>query len=180
MIKRCSPLPSVWGVKPDFIRPDFLSSDESSMYEVLAHAVEFYKKQGQNFDEILLLQPTSPLREVEDYLKLKAEYDGDDECDMVVSVTKSKENPYYTLFEVFENGYIEKSKKGDFSRRQDCPEVYALNGALYLIKSESMLRNKSLFSDRVRIIEMPPSRSVDIDTIEDFEYVEYLMQKTRN
>ena len=165
-----------YGIEPDFVRSEALSSDNASMYDVLADALDFYERRGRYFDSLLLLQPTSPFREGLDFTQLAQVYEKG--CDMAVTVSLSKENPYYTLMEEDVDGYLQKSKKSSFVRRQDCPEVYALNGSMYLINVTSLKDNGSLAFDKIRKSIMPRYRSVDIDNLEDFEYAEFLLARS--
>jgi N-acylneuraminate cytidylyltransferase len=161
------------GVSVPFIRPEYLSNDTATSYDVIKHALDHYKKVNKYFDAILLLQPTSPFRTQEDFDKLLYEYDAD--TDMVVSVKLTKENPYFTLFEEDKGGFLKKSKQGDFERRQDCPEVYAFNGSMYLIKVKSLTKNKISEFKKIKKVIMPAERSVDIDTFEDWILAEYYL-----
>ncbi|MDZ7742750.1 MAG: hypothetical protein U5Q03_13640 [Bacteroidota bacterium] len=61
-----------------------------------------------------------------------------DDLEMVVSVKETKPNPYFSLFEENKQGYIEKSKKGNFTRRQDCPKAWEFNGAIYFINIQTL------------------------------------------
>jgi N-acylneuraminate cytidylyltransferase len=82
---------------------------------------------------------------------------------MVVSVKKTSSNPYYVLFEENETGYLEKSKKGNFNRRQDCPEVWEFNGAIYVINNNAlMLKSISNFT-KINKYVMNSYESIDID-----------------
>jgi N-acylneuraminate cytidylyltransferase len=128
------------GVSVPFIRPDALASDDSSTNDVLIHALSYYESIDKKFDAILLLQPTSPFRSQEDFTQLLSEITS--EIDMVVSVKVAKENPYFTLFEEDNGGYLQKSKNGGFIRRQDCPPVYAFNGSMYLISIGALKNHK--------------------------------------
>jgi N-acylneuraminate cytidylyltransferase len=123
------------GITIPFIRPDELANDNASSHDVIIHAINQYEKLNQTFDAVLLLQPTSPFRIQDDFTNLIKEYSVD--TDMVVSVKLAKENPYFTLFEENSEGFLNKSKIGNYERRQDCPEVYAFNGSMYLINIES-------------------------------------------
>ena len=125
------------------------------------------------YDYILLLQPTSPFREkkhLEDILMANTE-----ECDMIVSVKETESNPYYVLFEENKSGLLEKSKKGNFTRRQDCPKVYEYNGSMYLIKVSSI--KEKLFSSfkKIKKYEMHSKYSIDIDSEIDFKLAEVLL-----
>lgn len=163
------------GLVAPFLRPDELATDTAGSYEVMLHAIHFYESKGYNPDILVLLQPTSPFRtskHIEEALKL-FRFD----IDMVVSVKETTSNPYYVLFEENSDGYLEKSKTASFARRQDCPKVWEINGAIYLINVES-LKSKNL-SEFKRIIKMPmdAAHSVDIDSPLDWDFAEFLINR---
>lgn len=163
------------GITVPFIRPAHLSSDTASSYDVLLHAMNYAEASGIIFDSIVLLQPTSPFRtahHIKEALKL---YSPD--LHMVVSVQESDENPYYSLFEESENGFLEKSKEGNFTRRQDCPSVYSYNGAIYIINPDQ-LKQKTLGEfTKVKKYVMPKADSIDLDTELDWKLAEILMSE---
>ncbi|MNI21504.1 CMP-N,N'-diacetyllegionaminic acid synthase [compost metagenome] len=165
------------GVKIPFKRPEELATDKASSYDVIMHALKFYENQGCCFDAILLLQPTSPFRSQEDFKNLIADYSGD--TDMVVSVKYSKENPYFTLFEENDDGYLKKSKEGNFERRQDCPQVFALNGSMYLINAEAVKKSPLSEFKKIKKIIMPEERSIDIDTFADWNLAEFYLNNSK-
>ncbi len=153
----------------DFIRPAEFATDNSSSYDVLMHAINFYKQRDISFEYILLLQPTTPYRKAEhlkEILDLKFETD----LDMVVSVNETSSNPYYNLFEENENGLISKSKKSDFVRRQDCPKIYEINGAYYLISVKSLLSKPiSKFEKIKKYLINDEKYYLDIDNQADWD-----------
>lgn len=163
------------GISIPFIRPEELANDNASSYDVIIHAINHYEKLNQNFDAVLLLQPTSPFRIQDDFTHLIKKYD--DGIDMVVSVKLTKENPYFTLFEENGEGFLNKSKIGNFERRQDCPEVYAFNGSMYLINIKSIKKSRLTDLKRIKKIIMPDERSVDIDTLADWTLAEFYLNK---
>ncbi|MBC7744360.1 MAG: acylneuraminate cytidylyltransferase family protein [Flavobacterium sp.] len=154
-----------------FKRPGHLALDSSSSYDVLLHALNHYKEKNKEFDAVLLLQPTSPFRSQTDFKNVITEFN--DDCDMVVTVKESKANPYFNLFEENAYGFLEKSKKGDFQRRQDCPPVYAFNGSIYLMRVTSLEKAKISEFKNVKKVVMPEERSIDIDTMADWKLAEY-------
>jgi N-acylneuraminate cytidylyltransferase len=163
------------GFSVPFLRPKHLALDTSGTYEVLLHAVEFYKNQGYNADTLILLQATSPFRNskhIEEALSLF-----DFSCDMVVSVKETKSNPYYTLREENQNGWLVKSKEGVFTRRQDCPKVFELNGAIYIINIKSLMNSPLNKFKKVRKYEMDELSSIDIDSPLDWEFASLLIDK---
>ena len=165
-----------YGINVPFVRPEDLATDGAGSYEVIMHALEYFGK--GNFDAVLLLQPTSPLRRISDYLKMEAQFK--QELDMVVTVKRSKENPYFNLFEENTDGTLKRSKSSEFTRRQDCPAVYAMNGSMYLMNVQSLLKTNIQGFTKIDKIEMPDELSIDIDTIQDWIIAEYLMTKNEN
>ena len=163
------------GVNVPFIRPDELSSDNATSYDVIMHALRHYEGNGKNFDAVLLLQPTSPFRNQQDFENLISNFA--DDIEMVVSVKNTKENPYFTLFEEDESGFLNKSKKGNFERRQDCPKVFAYNGSMYLMHVNAL--NNMTISEftKIKKIVMPEERSIDIDTMADWTLAEFYLDK---
>ncbi len=162
------------GVKVDFRRPETLSSDSASTYDVIMHALDYYKINKNCFDAVMLLQPTSPFRNQEDFNAMIHNYS--DKIDMVVSVKEAKENPYFTLFEEGQNGYLNKSKTSNFLRRQDCPSVFAFNGSMYLINTESLKAMQINEFTKIKKVVMPEERSIDIDTIADWVLAEFYIK----
>lgn len=162
------------GLTVPFIRPTELATDQAGTREVLLHAVSYYETIDYFADTIILLQPTSPLRnsaQIKEALKLYKE-----DCDMVVSVKETKSNPYYILREENVDGWLVKSKEGNYTRRQDCPKVWELNGAIYIIKLETL--KTSVINDfkKVRKYEMDEISSHDIDTDLDWKLAETLLK----
>lgn len=162
------------GITIPFIRPEELATDKATSYDVIIHAINHYEKLNKTFDVLLLLQPTSPFRIQDDFARLIKKYSI--ETDMVVSVKIAKENPYFTLFEENNEGFLNKSKLGDFERRQDCPVVYAFNGSLYLINIASIKKTRMTELKNIKKIIMPEERSVDIDTFADWALAEFYLK----
>ena len=154
-------------------RPNNLSHDSTSMEDVIYHVIKFYGNKNIVFNSVVLLQPTSPIRKISDFTKIKKRFNSN--LDMVVSVKKARENPYYLLYEENEKGYLEKSKSLRVIRRQDAPLVYCLNGSFFMINTAS-LKNKSIndFSKIVKV-EMPFERSIDLDDKVDWSFLNFLI-----
>ena len=164
-----------YGVQIPFVRPAELSSDTSGSQEVIEHALNWHEEQNQSFDVVVLLQVTSPLRNATHVKAALALWSP--EVDMVVSVKETDSNPYYVLFEEDRNEFLQKSKQGTFTRRQDCPKVYEYNGAVYVM-SISTLKNNGIFNfNKKRKFTMSKESSVDVDDIIDFRLAEILMKE---
>ena len=155
------------GLSIPFKRPERLAKDNSSSYEVILHALNFYKNKGKVFDAVVLLQPTSPFRKKEFLEQMFELYN--QELDMVVTVKESQDNPYYSLFEDDVSGFLKKSKEGIFTIRQDIPKVYSLNGSIYLINVKSLLNSD--FSDFTKIKKYVLNDFFSIDIDSQFDWV---------
>ena len=164
------------GLKVPFVRPTELSTDQSGTYEVLLHALDFYESKGVHYDTIVLLQPTSPFRTVDDVKACLELYS--DDIDMVVSVKQAATNPYYNAFEIDDNGFLHISKgEGNYTRRQDAPKVWEYNGAVYVINVESLRKMPLGKFTRRRMYEMSAERSIDLDTPTDWLIAETIITK---
>lgn len=164
-----------YGLVVPFKRPAELATNQAGSYGVLRHAVDFYGQQGQIYDMVVLLQPTSPFRQARHVREAINLYTPD--LDMVVSVTESAANPYFNLFEETDAGFLAPSKTGDFGRRQDAPTVYAYNGAVYVINPASLAERTLREFASVKKYVMDPADSVDLDTPLDWAFAEFLMQQ---
>lgn len=162
------------GTKVPFLRPTELATDTAGTYEVLLHAISHYENNGYTPDVLILLQATSPFRtskHIEEALELFTE-----DCEMVVSVKETKANPYYILREENTEGWLENSKKGNFTRRQDCPKVYEVNGAIYIISVEALKQKNISDFTKVKKYLMDDISSHDIDDMIDWKFAEFLLK----
>ena len=162
------------GLEVPFLRPTELATDTSSSEDVLKHAIKEAVKKGLLFDAVVLLQPTSPFRNEEHIQSAIIEFEKDPES-LLLSVTEARENPYYTLMEEDKDGFLQKSKQSNFTRRQDCPSVWNINGAIYIFpKNEFMKGGFDTLSKRKFV--MNALASIDIDTSSDWTIAESLLK----
>jgi CMP-N,N'-diacetyllegionaminic acid synthase len=157
-----------------FVRPASLATDKSPTNDAIRHALDFYAAKGIFYDVVVLLQPTSPFRKEEHVAGALNKFHKD--IDMVVTVCETDANPYYVLFEEDGSGFIAKSKKGNFTRRQDCPKVWRLNGAVYVINTSSLINRPTKDFTKIIKSEMEEIYSVDLDTPLDWQWAEFLLQ----
>jgi CMP-N,N'-diacetyllegionaminic acid synthase len=162
------------GLGLPFIRPDDLATDTAGSREVILHAIKFYEaERGITYKRVCLLQPTSPLRTSQHIREAFELWEGG--LDMVVSVKASKSNPYYNLFEETD-GFLKQSKPGNFTRRQDAPNIWEYNGAIYIISVTSIKQSTFAEFSRVRKYEMDAESSIDIDTSADLDRTKMILQ----
>ena len=166
-----------YGLPVPYRRPDYLATDTAGSREVIIDAMNWADANGIKYDIVVLLQPTSPLRTA---LDIKGALDLYREgVDMVVSVTEAPCNPYYDCFETDPvTGALHVSKgDGLLTRRQDAPPAWVYNGAVYVIRPESIRRLPlGAFPVRIPFI-MPRERSIDLDTMLDWQIAESLLSK---
>lgn len=167
------------GLPVDYLRPKSLGGDNVGSREVILDVMNYADRKGIVYNNVVLLQPTSPMRTAEDVECCLRLFSPD--CDMVVSVTEAACNPYYDCFETADDGTLHVSKgDGRLTRRQDAPKAWQYNGAVYVIRPES-IRNMALGEFPRRLpYEMPRSRSVDLDTPLDWMIAEKLMEEFQN
>jgi len=156
-------------------RPEELAKDETPTIDVIFHVLQV---QAENFEPglVVLLQPTSPLRNVQD-IDNAIELFLKNDCESVVSVCEAEHSLYWS-FEI-ENRYLKPIFGGKYlnMRRQDLPKVYTPNGAIYVSTPEILRKYKSFYCSKTIPYIMPPERSVDIDNEIDFMLAELLMRK---
>ncbi|MBD5357792.1 MAG: acylneuraminate cytidylyltransferase family protein [Bacteroides sp.] len=164
------------GITVPFLRPPHLATDTASSYDVIVHALDELEKQGRQFEKIVLLQPTSPLRTSADIQEAIALWSS--AVDMVVSVCEAKTNPYYNGFETDESGFLHISKgEGKFTRRQDAPKVWEYNGAVYVMTVASLRKGAMSSFKKIVPSVMSADRSVDLDTPTDWIIAEALFNQ---
>ena len=155
-----------------FMRPASLAEDESQSIDVVLHALQNIS----NVRDVLLLQPTSPLRrkyDIDQIFEIRSKF----ESDSAVSISLSKE--HIELYFKLDSGNKLYPLNSDLklAPRQEYEKYYTLNGALYLSDLESLLGNKSFISPNTIGYVMPPEYSIDIDTKLDWEIAEFFMSK---
>ena len=155
-----------YGFALPFIRPESLAKDTTTTSEVVEHALNWYAANEVYFDIVILLQPTSPLRNAKHVRSAIEQWDNS--LDLLVSVKETDANPYYVLFEEDDKGYLIKAKSGDFLRRQDCPKVYELNGAIYIFSAQYSGETSLRFGVKTKKFIMDKFSSIDIDDKYDF------------
>jgi len=151
------------GCEVPFIRPIELAADDTSGVELVLHAIG----QCPGYDYVVLLQPTSPLRSVED-IDGAIERLLEEDSEFCVSVAESQESPYW-MYKLNDNQLQSLLENESITtRRQDLPVVYSLNGAVYIAKIEAFLKEKSFLTSRTLGYVMNNEHSYDIDNQIDF------------
>ena len=163
-----------YGCEVPFVRPLELAKDEISGIEPVIHAIKSINKQ---YDYVILLQPTSPLRNSEDIdasLKLCISYN----YKACVSVVNVSQHPYLMHSVNKKNELTSFIKNtGKISRRQELPILYILNGAIFIANIKWLLKSKNFIYKNTLAFKMEKDKSIDIDNEIDFFIAEQLLKK---
>jgi CMP-N-acetylneuraminic acid synthetase len=162
-----------------FLRPAELARDDTPMLPVLRHALAELDPDGDRYERLLLLDPTSPGRLPEDVAQAHEILRDDPSADGVVAVSEPPFNPLWTAV-VEQKGYLEPAVPGAvrYGRRQDVPRVLRINAALYLFRT-AFLRDEpeSWLDGRHRVLEIPELRAFHIDDENGFRLCELVLEQ---
>ncbi|MDC0059788.1 acylneuraminate cytidylyltransferase family protein [Pelagibacteraceae bacterium] len=167
-----------FGLKTCLIRPKELATDTSSKILVIRHALleseKLYKKE---FDIIVDLDITSPLRRVDDIKKSLKQFI-DTGAENLISACPSKKNPYFNMVEIV-NDQVQIVKKDikQYTRRQEAPLTYEMNASIYIWKRDALFASDELFTDKTSLYKMSEKQAIDIDNENDLNIVEFLLKK---
>ena len=156
------------------IRPKELSTDFATSLSVVNHVLD---EMENNYDIIVLLQPTSPLRtniDVDSALELLSK----NKADGIISVCETDHNPLFanTLpVDGSMKNFIQNNLKN--TRTQDLPKYYRINGAIYIYKTRQLIDENTFFlKDNIFAYIMNKNESVDIDDSFDYKFAEFLIE----
>ena len=158
-----------------FSRPEELATDEAKTIDVVMHAVEFYERKAERFDIIVLLQPTSPLRNAEDITKA-LEYFMRNEQRSLVTVSEVSESPILMRNFNKENKLEKILEEDSDVRRQDMKKFYRINGAIYINKASELNANTS-FNDNEMGFVLTQEHGIDVDEPQDLVVAEYYLSQ---
>lgn len=162
-----------------FIRPHALASDTASKWDVFKHALLFFEKSnGLMVDYLVDMDVTVPLKIPEDVEGAIAMAVSHPETDVVITAFEPERNPYFNMMETDESGRatIVKQPENVITCRQQAPPVFSLSPAAYVIKREALFKFSHWSKAACRLYILPRERAVDIDTIDDLNYINYLMK----
>jgi len=162
-----------------FLRPKVLSSDISGAIPVLQHSVKYFEEQGYNYDAIMMLQPTSPMRLFSDINECVSLLKADPSATSVISVTDVDGYHPARMKYVKDGVLIDPPfcEVNENEPRQKLTPMYIRNGAIYLVRKRILMEFNSLKGDKSLAYIMPKERSVNIDSRCDLELAELLMSK---
>lgn len=176
---KISKIAKKYGAKVPFIRPKKFATDKASSFSVLKHAINFFKEKKLFFEYILMLEPTSPLRDFRDIdfclSKVKNQ-----NIQTLVSVAKTIEQHPIFLYSISDKNFLKpylKKKQKLYIRRQDVTPLYFLEGSIYISKVSTLLKRKTWYHEKTQAFEIEKWKSLEIDDIDDFKLAEFYSKR---
>lgn len=156
-------------------RPKRISRDNSKEIEAWRHAANYLKRQGLIFDKMIILPVTSPLKKNVDIHKALRKFTKN--TDFIISITKSNRHPEFNMVRVqgdFANLAVSNKKK--FFNRQNTSAIFDMTTILYIVRTSSLFKYNHLFDGKVKYVEIPKNRSIDIDDHFDLKIAALLLK----
>jgi len=175
--KAIAELASRHGAEAPFIRPPALASDTASSVDVVEHAIDFLAAAGRTFDIVVLLEPTSPLREPGDIdgavSRLVKSGAGS-----IVSVCRTEATHPAFMYRLGAGAHLTPflDRQPNGLRRQELEPVYFLEGTIYASRVNVLKERRSFYHDDTIAYEVPKWKSIEIDDLEDFLMVEAIVK----
>jgi len=169
-----------YGAQVPFLRPKKLATGKAKTIDVILHALRYLKDKKEDFDYIVLLEPTSPLRKIGDLdAAIKILINHDDIADSLISVGEIRlENPY--IAKAIVNGYVKplilEGPKKNFQRQQ-LPKTYFPYGVIYASKVEVLKKKRTFYHERAIPFFIERWQNYEIDDIYDFVCIESILKE---
>lgn len=166
------------GADTPFMRPAALSGDNSPEWHVWRHAIDYLSQINTDFQGLVVLPPTAPLRISSDIDKCIDLFEKND-FDIVITVTEAARSPYFNMVKVVGDNCADIAIKPDTDifRRQDAPQMFDMTTVAYVAKPDFVMSADNLFDGQVGYVSIPRERAIDIDTSLDFEFAEFIAKR---
>lgn len=171
-----------YGAEVPFMRPPHLAADDTPEWLAWRHALEFVRTEENRLpDAMVSLPATAPLRDPSDIARCLELFEQGD-SDIVVTVSQSHRSPYFNMVKENADGTVGLAipTLPSVTRRQDAPVVYDMSTVAYVARPDWVLTHNGVFDGRMRAVNVPAERAVDIDTLQDFHFAEFLLTSPRN
>jgi len=166
------------GLSSTYIRPDVLAGDTVGKIDVIVDVLQYYQQNlGKQYDYVLDMDVTSPLRNLSDLLTAFGILKNNPEAVNLFSVSPASRNPYFNMVEQKSNGFFAQVKKSEIGvfTRQSAPVVYDMNASFYFYRQSCFEQGyKGAITDR-SLIYVVPHLCFDLDHPTDFEFLSYLI-----
>jgi len=159
-------------------RPAELAQDTSPEWLAWQHAIKVVEEKFGRFERFLSLPATAPLRSQQDVERCLNRLDK--ETDVVITMTPATRSPWFNMVSQEPKGDLRLLVEGNYTRRQDAPIGYDVTTLAYVLRPEFILEKQRLWDGRVKGVEIPPERALDIDTPLDLEIARFLQTRAQS
>lgn len=169
------------GASVPFMRPESLAGDRTTSLAAIQHAVaELERMHARRYDIILHLQPTAPFCRHEDIDACVEKLIAYPQADSVVSITPVGTHPFKMKRLIDGSRVVNYIDQGfeDLRSRQSLPEVYRRSGAIYVSRRDVVMEENTLIGDHCLGVVVPPETALDIDSLMDLEFANYLLKRS--
>lgn len=168
-----------WGADVPFLRPDYLASDTAKTIDAMVHCIETLKEMGDEYDYVVLLQPTQPLRKAKHIDEAIEQLISAGE-ESLVSISKVKDHPILIRTLDDTSHVVNLLNISSTQRRQDFPDYYKVNGAIYVNKLNENFNLETSLNDNRLAYVMNEKYDVDIDELLDLKIAELMLTNNLN
>lgn len=168
------------GAQVPFFRPEHMAKDPYGVVDVCLFMLDELERRGNSYDRLIILLPTAPFRNAEDIVAANRIFD-DEDGKYLMSVNESEHLPYSMLKvdEKHPQTLVPCFPEYVGAKRHEVPKAYRPNGAIHVLDVAEFRQSRTYFGSPLLHYIMPGERCIDIDTPEDFEYAQYLIEKGR-
>ena len=168
-----------YGANVPFLRPENLASDTATSFDAVKYSIDYYKNElGKEFDYIVLLEPTSPLREDSDIDNMIEKLiENKEKFDSIISMGEVHEHPSIMKKIVNTNSLDNYCQELELkSRRQDNDVAYFPYGVAYMVKIDSFLEEETFYTSRNTFFDIKRYQCYEMDDMYDFLAIENIMK----
>ena len=158
------------------IRPAHLASDTAPEWLAWQHAIEHARAEHGNFDRFLSLPPTAPCRCMSDVQRCLNALTSD--VDLVLTITAAQRSPWFNMVAKTSTDLLKLVNDGSsIKRRQDAPQCFDVATVAYASRPDFIMSASSIWDGRVRGVEVPYERAIDIDTPADYAIAKFIKEQ---
>lgn len=164
-----------FGADAPFLRPADISGDKAKSIDLVIHALNYCKNEGQEYDAVILLQPTSPLRTFNDIVSSVEIFEATQSDSLITCYEEEYISPLVSYMRDGDHAIPLSEKHNKGVRRQEESNIFIRNGAIYIADTDLIRRNQTLIADFPAMYLMEKERSVNLDTLADLSILEALL-----
>ena len=174
--QRIAKVAKQYGADVPFYRPVELSSDTAASIDVIIHALDFFKQKGEHFDMVVMLEPTSPLRETSDIDNAIEQLVKNKNAESIVGICKCESIHPEFMISLTEKGFLRSKNKFVVKRRQDTDDLYFYEGTLYASYVDVLRKKRNFYHEKTLGYVVPKWKSFELDDMLDLVIIEAIIK----